>query len=152
MPGGSGTPGSASPAGEDPEQPRRPPNGPPSLPPGPGCGGPGPGPARGPQRLPGSPLPPAPLPPLSPPPRPGRHSLREGGAARGLRVTYVDVLRHHAGRGRTRSANPCGAWPRPWGPVRRGGGREPPGGGGFGAPRAAPAFEGFRGLCCGFSQ
>lgn len=48
--------------------------------PGPGSCGPGPGPARGPQRLPGRLS--LPRPPSSPPPRPGRHSLSEGGAAR----------------------------------------------------------------------
>lgn len=45
------------------------------------------------------------LPPL--PPAPTRPALTQGRrSGPGLRVTYVDVLRHRGGRGRTRSANP----------------------------------------------
>lgn len=59
------------------------------------------------------------LPPL--PPAPTRPALTQGRrSGPGLRVTYVDVLRHHAGRGRTRSANPRNAWPRPCGPCGEG--------------------------------
>lgn len=85
--GGSGRPGAPSPAREDTEQPRRPPNGPPRLPLGPDSRSPSPGPARGPQRLPGR------LSlrrPPSSPPRPdpaGTHSGKEErpGPARHLR-------------------------------------------------------------------
>lgn len=79
------------------------------------------------------------LPPL--PPAPTRPALTQGRrSGPGLRVTYVDVLRHHAGR--TRSANPRNAWPRPCGPCGEGGGSPR---GDSGLPRGAPVRR-LRGL------
>lgn len=73
------------------------------------------------------------LPPL--PPAPTRPALTQGRrSGPGLRVTYVDVLRHRAGRGRTGSANPRNAWPHPCRPVGRGGRPR----GGSVLPRARP--------------
>lgn len=75
-------PGRASPAGEGTRLPQRLSNGPPSPLPGPGSRRPGTRSGPRPTTTPGSSRLSLPRPPSSPPPQPGRHSLREGGAAR----------------------------------------------------------------------
>lgn len=137
--GGSGRPGAPSPAREDTEQPRRPPNGPPRLPPGPGSRSPSPGPARGPQRLLGrlSLRRPPSSPPPPPPPRPGRHSLREGGAARACASLTSTCCVTAPDADVPGGPSPRNAWPRPYRPVERGGRHRAGGGGGFGAAAGA---------------